>query len=366
MTILILNWRDPKNPKAGGAEIATLEHAKVWIAHGHTVWWFSQSFKNAKLQENIEGVTIFRKGNFLVYFWAFLFYIKNKNKINAVVDEFHGLPYFSPLYVKKPILAFIHEVAGVIWDYMYPFPLNIIGKILEPLFFIPYKTMPFITGANSAAEDLEKIGIPKKNITVIHHGVITIPVSENVKRENNPTYIFVNRLVKMKGVEDVLSAFKEIIVKQHEAKLWIVGSGEEKYVASLKKMVSKNNLENSVKFWGFVSQKQKFELYKKAHILLHASVKEGWGLNVIEAASVGTPAIVYNVAGLKDAVKNNQTGIVLSLNNPTEMAYQATELLKNTEKYNQLSKNAKDWAKQFTWKRAGETSLMLIEKLAKK
>lgn len=363
MKILILNWRDPKNPKSGGAEIVTLEHAKVWIKKGNTVWWFSQSFPNAKKQEVIDGVTVFRKGNLSVYFFAFLFYLQHQNEIDVVVDEFHGLPFFTPLYVRKPIVGFIHEVAGVIWDYMFSFPLNKIGKMIEPLFFIPYTHVPFITAASSTVTDLDKVGISKKQITVIHSGVVTVSVKEAIKREKIPTYIFVGRLVKMKGIEDVLAAFKYISQLQPHAKLWVVGNGEESYAAFLKQLVLSFNLEKSVQFFGFVSQEKKFELYKRAHLLLHASIKEGWGLNIIEAASVGTPAIAYDVAGLVDSVKNEETGVIITSNTPMELAKQATELFNNKQKYQTLAKNAKEWSMQFTWEKAGAESVSLIEKV---
>src|ERR1035437_3814135 len=115
MNILILNWRDPKNPKSGGAEIVTLEHAKAWIAGGNAVTWFTSEFKGSKREETVEGVKIVRRGNILtVFLYAPIFYLFLKQKFDLVVDEIHGIPFFTPLYVGKPKIAFIHEVAGEI------------------------------------------------------------------------------------------------------------------------------------------------------------------------------------------------------------------------------------------------------------
>jgi glycosyltransferase involved in cell wall biosynthesis len=364
MNILILNWRDPKNPKSGGAEIVTLEHAKAWIKAGHKVTWFTSKFKNSKTEETIDGIRIIRGGNFItVYLLAPIFYLFTKNKFDLVIDEIHGLPFFTPLYVRKPKVVLIHEVAGAIWDYMYPFPINVIGKFIEPLYFKLYSGIKFWTDADSTVDDLVKYGINRNNCTAIncpieHESLNIVPDKEKV-----PTFIFVSRVVKMKGVEDVIKAFSEIQKELNEAQLWIVGDVDKNYIKELKKIIDSYSLNSKIKFFGRTDENTKFELLKKAHLLLHASVKEGWGLVVIEAASQATPSIVYNVAGLRDSVKNGETGIVLKNNSPEEMAKQAVNLFKDKVKYEKLQKNALVWAKSLTWGRATKQSLRLINNL---
>src|SRR3989304_3882582 len=125
------------------------------------------------------------------------------------------------------------------------------------------------------------------------------------------------------------------------------------------------SISPKVRFLGKVSEKKKIELLRKAHILLHASIKEGWGLVVIEAASQATPAVVYNVAGLRDSVKNGKTGIVIKENTGREMAREALDLLKNKKRYQAFQKNALDWAKSLTWDKATKDSLKLIESVVK-
>src|SRR5258706_15516364 len=105
--------------------------------------------------------------------------------------------------------------------------------------------------------------------------------------------------------------------------LWIVGRGDSVYIALLKEMLVLYGVADHVVFFGGVSEEKKLELMRRAHVLLHASVKEGWGLVVVEAASQGTPAVVYNVSGLRDSVKNGETGIVLKENSPFHLAQEA-------------------------------------------
>lgn len=364
MNILILNWRDTKNPKSGGAEIVTLEHAKAWVKKGHSVTWFTSKFNGAKKEGKIDGVNIVRRGNFLtVYSLAPFFYLFSKQKFDLVIDEIHGLPFFTPFFVRIPKIAFIHEVAGEIWDYMYPFPINKIGKLIEPFLYFPYRSIEFITVSNSTKNDLLSLGIKEKNISVIQNGIGIKILKGFSRKEKNPTFIFISRVVKMKGIEEVIRAFFYILRELKDANLWIVGEGDKAYVEQLKNTTKEYLIAPKVKFFGKVSDLKKIELIGKAHLLLHASIKEGWGLVVIEAASQGTPSVVYNVAGLRDSVKNNETGIILKENSSKEMAKQAVLLLNEKKKYESFQKNGFLWAKSLTWEKATEESLRLINSI---
>ncbi len=362
MNILILNWRDPKNPKGGGAEIVTLEHAKGWIKNKHTVTWFSSEFAGCAPTESINGVKVVRRGNFLtVYLYAFFYYLFSGNKFDLVVDEIHGLPFFTPLYVRKPKIAFIHEIADEIWDYMFPFPISFIGKKIEYLIFMFYKNIKFMTASESTKLSLEKAGIKRSNITVVISGLMDKPVTKLPKKEIVPTFIFVSRVVKMKGIEEVVRTFFHILKEIKNANLWIVGDGDVKYVNSLKKMMKSYSIASKVKFFGHISNAKKLELMRKANVLLHASVKEGWGLVVIEAASQGTPSVVYNVGGLRDSVINGETGVVIKKNTPQEMAREAIDLINNKELYLRYQKNGLKRAKNLKWQAAVKQSTNLIE-----
>lgn len=366
MNILILNWRDPKNPKSGGAEQVTMEHAKAWVKKGHKVKWFTSEFPKAKRKELLHDINIVRRGNFLtVYFHAFVFYMFSGNKFDIVIDEIHGLPFFTPIFARIPKIAFIHEVADEIWDYMYPFPINKIGKIIEPLYFMLYKNIKFWTDANSTIDDLVAHGIKRKNCTAINCPASNKSLNSTPVKEKTPTFIFVSRVVKMKGIEEVIRAFFYILRDLKDANLWIVGDGEKSYVEELKETMKSFSISPKVKFWGQVSNDKKLELLKKAHILLHASIKEGWGLVVIEAASQATPSIVFNVSGLKDSVKNGKTGIVLEENNAKEMARETVSLFNDKKKYQSFQKNSLAWAKSLTWEKSTKQSLDLLESVYK-
>ncbi|MCX8008481.1 MAG: glycosyltransferase family 4 protein [Patescibacteria group bacterium] len=364
MKILILNWRDVSHPKSGGAEIVTEEHAKAWVSQGHSVYLFTSHYPSAQTFEIKDGIQYIRKGGeYSLYFHAAFYLLFHSRKYDIIVDEIHGLPFFSFFIFQRPVVAFIHEVAGDIWDTVFPFPFNIIGKLLEPLFLRLYnaRKIPFWTDSPSMMEELLSIGIEKDRCSVIPCPILYVNNRKKVQKENHPTFLFVSRLVPMKGIEDVIRAFSYIKQEEPRAVLYIVGAGQSTYVAKLKTIVNELDLDSSVIFFGKVSDDEKLSIMARSHILLHASMKEGWGLVVLEAANQGTPSIVYNVPGLRDVVRDGETGIVVKENSPEELGIQALSLFRNKSLYKKFQIQGRAWAASFTWDDVTKRSLELLE-----
>ncbi|MDO8638375.1 MAG: glycosyltransferase family 4 protein [Candidatus Daviesbacteria bacterium] len=371
MNILIFSWRGPGHPHAGGAEQATHEYAKGWIKAGHRVTLFTSDYPGCKPLEVIDGVIIIRRGSQIlgVHLKAFFWYItERKEKFDLVIDQFHGIPFFTPLFVRVKKLAFIHEVTKEIWrlnPLSFPFNLipTIIGTFLEPFIFkFFYKNIPFMTGSNSTKKDLINWGIEEDKITIIPYGLDKSPLGKILTKEKKLTLIFLGALAKDKGVEEGLKAFALINSKKKGVKFWIVGKGEEHYTNYLKIKSKELGLEKNIEFYGYVDKNKKYQLLAKAHILINPSFREGWSLVVMEAASVGTPTVGYDVPGLRDSIINNETGI-LSANNPESLARKALELMADTIEYEKLRKNCLKWSSQFNWEKSAGLSLKLIEKI---
>lgn len=367
MNILSFSWRDPKHPQAGGAEQVMHEHMKGWVAAGHEVTLFSSNFKGARSTEVVDGVKVLRRGRQLlgVQISALFWYIFGSNKeFDLVVDQFHGIPFFTSLYIRKPIIGVVQEVAGKVWlQNDLPKPINyivgMIGYLLEPLFFRFYRRTTLITGSNSAKEDLVKIGIPKKNINIIPHGVIIKKPKPFPKKEKKQTIIYLGALTKDKGIEDAIEAF-DLIAKDIDCQFWIVGKGRDSYVYYLKEKIERMGLSSKVKFWGFVSQERKFELLARAHIMINPSVLEGFGLVNIESNSMGTPVVAYKSRGLVDSVVEDKSGVFCEENTPLEMADRVSNLLMDNKRLKSLSQSSVEWSKKFEWKRSRAMSLGLL------
>lgn len=368
MNILILSWRDPKHPSAGGAEQVVLEHAKGWLAVGNHVTWFSSRFPDSSTEENIDGVKVVRDGyQYLgVQIASYFYYQKNKSNYDLIVDQFHGIPFFTPLYVKKPILAILQELAREVWFLNeLPFPLNylvgVVGYLFEPLVFLFYKKVPFMVGSDSAKKDLVSIGIKPENITVVPHGVIVPKISKLPGKSKFRTISFLGALTKDKGVEDAIRAFA-LLDKTGEYQFWIIGGGLSDYVDKLKSLVKDLGIQDKTKFWGFVNQKNKFELLSKTHVLVNPSAREGWGLVNIEANAMGTPVAAYKSAGLIDSVKDGQSGIFCNENTPRSLAETVEIILSSEKKYKILCATSIKWSKNFDWKISIKNSVGLINK----
>lgn len=372
MNILMFSWRGPGHPHFGGAEINTLENVTTWAKAGHNVVWFTSSFYGSSPQGMVNGVEIIRKGsqNFEVHLAAFWWYLFAPHpKFDVVVDQFHGIPFFTPLYVRAPKLAFIHEVAHEVWWLNpWPKPLNLIpgilGTALEPMIFLLYRNIPFMTVSESTKADLVKFGISKNNVHVFLSGVILQLPSPLPKKERQKTIIYLGALSRDKGVEDALITFSEINKVRPNWKYWIVGKGGPEYLEYLENHCRVLKIEKKVKFWGFVSAAQKFVLLARAHLLINPSVREGWGLINIEANTVGTPVIGYDVPGTRDAVLHNKTGILSPLGHPEILAKNAIYLIDNPKYYRKLATGGRWWSKQFSWAKFTKQSLALIEKTA--
>jgi len=365
MNILIFSWRGPKHPFFGGAEQVTFHHASAWAKAGHRVYLFTSSFVAALPTEVISGVTIIRQGwqYFGVQFLGMLWYFFGRHpKFDLVVDEIHGLPFFTPLYVSGKKLGYVHEVAQKVWALNpWPKPFNLIpavlGKLGEPLIYqLLYRHIPFMTVSPSTQSDLRRWGV--SNVTVINNGVTLPETLPQVAKESLPTFIFLSALAKDKGVEDALKSFSYIKKQLPQARFWVVGKGDPAYVAYLRRLCG----DLPVKFWGYVSEKEKFTLLAKAHIIIFPSVHEGWGLVIIEANAVGTPAVVYPSAGLVDSTVDGQTGLITKQSTPQELADFAVDLF-NLPSYAKYCQSAKKWASQFSWSKTTTASLALINSL---
>lgn len=373
MNILVFSWRDPKHPLAGGAEQVMHEHMKGWIKAGHKITLFSSTIKGLEKEEVLDGVRIIRAGyQYLgVQIYGFFYYLSHKPEYDFVVDQFHGLPFLTPLYVSTRKLAVIQETARKVW-FLNPFPwpinwlIGFLGYIGEPFIFLLYRSSKFMTGSESAKKDVSKLGrIPEKNITVIPHGVIVDKTKLGKKRKTK-TITFLGVLSKDKGIEDALRCFS-ILSRKNNYDFGVIGKPEtEEYFERVKNLVKKLGLQGRVKFWGFVNQQKKFELLSKSHFLINPSVHEGWGLVNIEANSVGTPVIAYNVSGSIDSVKNLVSGILCDKNTPEELAKNVERILSDQITYTKLVKGSLSWSRNFSWRRSTKLSLNLIESICAK
>lgn len=297
MRILIFNWKDLAHPAGGGAEVFTEEVARALVARGHHVTLFAAAVDGRPALEVVGGVHIVRRGGRAgVYRAARRFWSKQApNSYDVVIDEINTRPFMTPRWIRDtPIVVLIHQLAREIWFYEAPFPLAVLGRyVLEPLWLRAYRDVPAMTVSQSSADSLTR-DHGWRDVTVVPEGHTPHPVP-SVAKEAAPTVVFLGRLVRMKRPEHAIAAFRVLARDVPSAALWMIGDGPLR--ERLRAAAPAN-----VTFLGRLGRDELLDRLARAHVLVATSVREGWGLNVSEAAACGTPSIGYAVPGLVDAV----------------------------------------------------------------
>ena len=344
MRVLWFSWRDIKNPERGGAEVFTHQVMRRLVNRGcYDLTLFTAQYQSCPEQEDLDGINIVRKGGkYTVYGNAKKYYKMYKDNFDIVVDEINVRPFLTPQFVKeKPILALVHEVAKEALSMQLCFPLNyIVRYYLVRKWFSYYKDITTLTVSDSTRTDLVEFGL--KKIYLVPEGLGITPLSEVAEKESTPTLVFLGRLKKYKLPDHAIKAFSLIKKEISDARMWIVGDGD--MLRELKRLNVKD-----VTFFGRVDESIKYNLLSRAHLALVPAIHEGWGLVVTECNAVGTPVVAYNVAGLKDSVRDRYTGILVKDNSPASLAAAAVLLLKERDLLARYSANALAFSRQFSW-----------------
>jgi glycosyltransferase involved in cell wall biosynthesis/O-antigen/teichoic acid export membrane protein len=353
LRILFLNWRDISNPEAGGAEVATHEVAKRWVDWGHDVTLLTSKFPGAPGTEVLDGVLIrrlgsLRNGSFHLLVQRELARVRG---FDAIIDEINTAPFLTPLWRRRlpRIVALIHQLADDVLEAELPRPIAAFGRWLEPRALRLYRNVPVVTVSDSTKADLHRLGLER--VSVIPDGRDEPPALDGVTKEEEPTLLFVGRLAENKRPRHAVEAFEHIRRVIPTAQLWIVGQG-----ALQQELV--DTLPEGAEMLGFLPREELYERMARAHCLLVPSVREGWGLVVIEANSVGTPAVAYDVPGLRDSIRDGFTGRLAASGDPAELAREALELLTDAHGYREMRGHAIEWAQLFSW---NETARRLLD-----
>lgn len=366
MKILWMTWKDLKHPQAGGAELINEEIAKRLARDGHEVILLVSGFSGGEADETRDGYRIIRGGNrFTVYWSAYKQYKKNLTGwADLVIDEMNTIPFFCKLYVKEKNVLLAYQLCREIWFYQMPPPLSLVGYILEPIYLWLLNDRLVITESGSTKRDMVKYGFASDNISVIPIGISTQPLDDFVgaKKFACPTLLSLGSIRPMKRTVDQIKAFEIAKNRIPNLQLKIAGNSNCKYGKRVLEHIRSSLYAQDIEYLGPVDNLKKIELMQKSHLILVTSVKEGWGLIVTEANSQGTPAVVYNVDGLRDSVRVGETGLIVSKNTPDELADAISIGMTNQEEYERMRKNAWLWSRQLTLENCYQQFLQIINK----
>ena len=360
LRILIFNWRDTKHVWAGGAETYLHQLAKLWVLDGNRVTMFCGNDGLLPRNHVIDGVRIIRRGgSYMVYIWAFLYYIIHfRRNFDVIIDSENGIPFFTPLYSNKQKFLLIHHVHQEVFRKSLRFPFSWIASFVEAkLMPIVYRNVQVITVSPSSKEEILKHKLTKTDPIIIYNGVDLVKFIPGEKSKT-AFILYLGRLQYYKSLHIFIRAARKVLEQIPDVEFVIAGEGGEKN--NLQKFAHKLGLLDKIKFLGKVSEIEKIKLYQKAWVFVNPSFMEGWGITTIEANACGTPAVASDVPGLRDSISNPHTGILVKYGDHQAFAESILELIKNKALREKISSQAIKWSNRFTWEKSAEEFSKLI------
>jgi len=353
MKILWFTWKDLTHPQAGGAERINEEITRRLVQEGYEVILVVGGYEGGEPESSQDGYRIIRLGNrYTVYYQAFRYYQRHlKGWADLVIDEMNTIPFFCKFYVQEPNVLLAYQLCREVWFFQMPLPFSVIGYAIEPLYLFLLRDRKVITESESTQKDLIRYGFKRDNIHIIPIGVKGKPLNSlaNATKFEQPTLLSLGMLRAMKRTIDQIEAFELAKKEIKDLQLIIAGAKNDRYGDRVLKRINQSSFASDIHYQGCVNEATKIELLRRSHIILVTSIKEGWGLIVTEANQQGTPAVVYNVDGLRDSVIEGRTGWVTKENTPKDLAKLIEKALTTSQGYKETQKNAWDWGRAFNY-----------------
>jgi len=354
MNILWFAWKDMSHPAAGGAELVTDQILTRAVRDGHKVILLCGGFEGGAHKDQRHGYEIIRVGGRVtVYLAAWRYYREQlRTWADLIIEEVNTMPFMTQWYVDKKVkrFTFFHQLAREVWFYEFFQPLSSVGFWLaEPFFLWCLRKNRVITVSESTKKDLVRFGFMPEKIDIIPEGFLIKPVENlNAVKADKPTMLSLGSTRAMKRGLDHIRGFEYAKKGVPELQLWIAGGQGNPYWQEMKAAIDASEYKESIAVFGRVSDDEKLRLMREAHLVVMTSMKEGWGLVVTEANSQGTPAVVYDVDGLRDSTRNNETGYVVSPD-PHSLGRGIVKLLEDPKRYAEMRKAGWEWAKTLSF-----------------
>ena len=360
--ILALNWRCTDHPQAGGAEMNLFEQARRWAREGHevTVFCSDPGREHAPLRNDfVDGIRVVRRGGrFTVYLYAALFLLMNSWRFDRVLDVANGIPFFAPLFSRRPVVLLVHHVHDRQWFAEFPVPLATVGWFLErrvvPLL---YRRRPVIAVSPTTRDALAETGVPVSHISVVYNGVEETQFSANGAHRAGRRIAYVGRVKKYKRLDRLVRMMPALRDRFPDVHLDIAGSGDAEPL--IRSLIDELGVHENVTVHGYVEERKKAELLDRAAVFATPSMHEGWGLSVIEANAHGCPAVAYDVPGLRVAIQHGKTGLLAADDDTFRAAL--CVFLGDAGARSRYSAAALDWAGRFTWESCAAQTLEVLQ-----
>ncbi len=364
MRILLVNWQDRENPQAGGAEIHLHEIFGRLASYGHAVTLLCGGWPGCAPRTTIDGIEVHRVGTRYTFpFFARRYWATHlrPRAFDALVEDINKVPLYTPQWGAGNVIALVPHLFGETVFQEAGIALGTAVWLSERPMTAAYRRTPFHAISDSTADDLVARGIPRHLIRVIYPGVaFDVYLPDPAMRAPAPTFAYLGRLKKYKGIEIVIRAFARL--QDRSARLEIVGTGDHR--AELERLSASLDLGERVRFLGFVSEEEKRNVLRRAWSLAFASPKEGWGLTNLEAAACGTPVIASNSPGIRESVRDGETGFLVPHGDIEAFAERMGRIAASPSLVASMGAAARRFSETFTWERAARMTEEHVREVA--
>jgi glycosyltransferase involved in cell wall biosynthesis len=367
LKLLVINWQDIENPQAGGAEIHLHEIFGRLVRRGHDVTLLCSGWRDCSARDEINGIKIHRVGGRHSFTLLAVPYYRRylaDEGFDLIVEDINKIPLYSPLWVQAPVVALIPHLFGATAFQEASVPFATAVWLAERPVPHLYKGGSFQAISQSTADDLADRGVPSNDVRVIHPGIdhTQFHVDPAVHPYETPTFAYVGRLKRYKGLETVVDALARLVGDGIDARLLIAGKGDHE--AALRDYADAR-VPGKVEFLGFISEEGKIDLLRRAWATVYPSPKEGWGIANVEAAASGTPALASDSPGLRESVAHEESGLLIRHGDVDAWTSAMRRITLDGELRERLRAGATKFARAFSWDRtADETETHLQEVLA--
>jgi glycosyltransferase involved in cell wall biosynthesis len=359
--IHVLAWRDLDDPDAGGSEIHADECERRWAAAGLDIVHRTSAALGQPATAERNGYRVVRRGSrYSVFPRAVASELTRRmGRYDALVEVMNGVPFFSPIWCRRPRILFLHHVHGPMWDQLLPGPFAALGRTLEARVAPPfYRRGLTATPSEATREELLELGFRPERVVAVPNG--TDPsFSPGGERTAHPSIVAVARLAPVKRFGLLLDSVAAARERVPELTLTIVGDGPER--DALVERAGRLGGRDWVRFAGRLDHDDLVDVYRRSWIVASASLAEGWGLSLTEAARCGTPAVATDIRGHRSSVVDGETGLLAA---PDDLADAIARVLDDHALRARLGAAAEARARAMTWDETAAGVLSVLRRAA--
>ncbi|MDQ1532515.1 MAG: hypothetical protein QOF28_276 [Actinomycetota bacterium] len=362
--VSVLAWRDLDDPEAGGSELHAAKVAALWRQAGIEVTMRTSHAPGYPTVSWRDGYRVIRKGGrYLVFPRAsFSEMMGWHGASDALVEIWNGMPFFSPLWARRPHVVWLHHVHDTMWEMTLPPRLARMGRTVEYRVAPPiYRRTQIVTHSESSKRELvQKLHFKAKRIHVVPPGIddrFSSAASGTVPRSPTPLVVAVGRLVPVKRFGLLIDALCDIKARHPGLQANIIGDGYEREM--LEAQLRDRDATSWISLPGRVDDAALVDAYRRAWVVASTSAHEGWGMTITEAAASGTPSVATRIAGHEDAVVDGVSGLLAD--DRAGIAAALDRVLGDDALRARLTAGAAEHAAAFTW---GATACGTLEVLA--